>query len=601
MGEFCDVERDGRLLIVTINRPEVMNAVHPKANAELASVFDEFCADDGLWVAILTGTGDRAFCAGNDLKFQAAGGVITVPETGFGGLTSRTDNSKPIIAAVNGVAMGGGFEIALACDLIVASENAVFALPEPRVGLAAMAGGIHRLPRQIPLKHAMGMLLTGRRVSAEEGARLGFVNEVVPHGELMAAARRWAAQILECAPLSVRASKQAAMQGLEKASLHDAMFLPVHRGRGDVRLVGLHRRSHGVRTKAQTEVEGRIAKTQEREPRGSFTAVFAVLRPVVVLSLLVGSASPIASCKGSTEAPRAAVTPTVVDVPATDSPEVAEADAAPRRRRIVRARIPTRIPTTSSVSGTARSTGPQAFSTWEILSDGAFNGVITTGPASSCSVAGSVRFARGYLILEMTYNECDPNGERVIRRKMLYAELNEFRTADPGEPRRDRHHPGRRCQRDPSGPIAERTLGRAISESPRGSRRSPRPFTCRSGCQPRRARAARGTGPSRAPTPIARTASESPPVVSSRESSASGIRAPHIAVKRLLCARLVIGMMPATMGLRDARLSGSVDDAKKSSLSKNSWVMRKSAPASTLTFRCARSASGLAASGWVSG
>ena len=129
---------------------------------------------------IITGAGDRAFSAGNDLKFQASSdaGPQSAPEKGFGGLTSRYDNSKPVIAAVNGVAMGGGFEIALACDIIIASEKAIFALPEPRVGLAALAGGIHRLPRQIGLKNAMGMLLTGRRVSAEEGMRLGFVNEV---------------------------------------------------------------------------------------------------------------------------------------------------------------------------------------------------------------------------------------------------------------------------------------------------------------------------------------------------------------------------------------------------------------------------------------
>jgi len=119
--------------------------------------------------------------------------------------------------------MGGGFEIALACDLIIASEKAVFALPEPRVGLAALAGGMHRLPRMIPLKHAMGMLLTGRRVSAQEGRELGFVNEVVPAEELMAAARRWADQILECAPLSVRASKQSALDGLDQPTLRDAM------------------------------------------------------------------------------------------------------------------------------------------------------------------------------------------------------------------------------------------------------------------------------------------------------------------------------------------------------------------------------------------
>ena len=217
MPEFCQVEREGRLLRVTINRPEVMNALHPPANFELEKVFDDFAADPELWVAILTGAGERAFSAGNDLKFQAsAGGRLEIPRTGFAGLTSRFGNPKPVIAAVNGVAMGGGFEIALACDLVVAAESAVFALPEPRVGLAALAGGIHRLPRQIGLKHAMGMLLTGRRVSAREGQALGFVNEVVPASELLPAARRWAAAILECAPLSVRATKEAALAGLDR-------------------------------------------------------------------------------------------------------------------------------------------------------------------------------------------------------------------------------------------------------------------------------------------------------------------------------------------------------------------------------------------------
>jgi crotonobetainyl-CoA hydratase len=224
MPEFCRVERDGRICIVTIDRPEVMNALHPPANYELEKVFDEFCADPDLWVAIITGAGDRAFCAGNDLKFQAqAGARVVVPKTGFAGLTARFDNPKPVIAAVNGVAMGGGFEIALACDLVVAADSATFALPEPRVGLAALAGGIHRLPRQIPLKQAMGMLLTGRRVSAQEGRSLGFVNEVVPAAELLAAARRWAGAILECAPLSVRASKEAALRGLDRGSLEEAM------------------------------------------------------------------------------------------------------------------------------------------------------------------------------------------------------------------------------------------------------------------------------------------------------------------------------------------------------------------------------------------
>ena len=130
-----------------------MTLLDPDGNAPYRFVVaSDLVSDPDLWVAIITGAGERAFSAGNDLKFQASGGMggkLTAPKHSFGGLTSRYDNSKPVIAAVNGVAMGGGFEIALACDLIVASEGAIFALPEPRVGLAALAGGMHRLPRQI--------------------------------------------------------------------------------------------------------------------------------------------------------------------------------------------------------------------------------------------------------------------------------------------------------------------------------------------------------------------------------------------------------------------------------------------------------------------
>lgn len=258
MPEYCTAERDGHVLTVTINRPDVMNSLHPMANAELGNVFDDFAADPDLWVAIITGAGDRAFSAGNDLKFQASGGMsgdIEIPVKGFGGLTSRYDNDKPVIAAVNGVAMGGGFEIALACDLIIASENAVFALPEPRVGLAALAGGMHRLPRQIGLKHAMGMMLTGRRVGAEEGMQLGFVNEVVPHDDLLPAARRWAEQIAECAPLSVRASKSTAMAGLEYNSLQEAI---------DAQYEGVHRM-----LKSKDFIEGPLAFAQKRKPNWS--------------------------------------------------------------------------------------------------------------------------------------------------------------------------------------------------------------------------------------------------------------------------------------------------------------------------------------------
>jgi len=224
MSKFCKADRDGRVLTVTIDRPKVMNALHPPANIELGEVFDEFCADDELWVAIITGAGDRAFSAGNDLKYQAAGGgELGGAPMGFGGLTARYDMVKPVIAAVNGVAMGGGFEIALACDLIIASEKAIFALPEPTVGLAALAGGMQRLPRQIGLKNAMGMLLTGRHVAAREGAALGFVNEVVPPEDLMTTARRWADTIAANAPLSVRATKQCALASFEGGSVSENM------------------------------------------------------------------------------------------------------------------------------------------------------------------------------------------------------------------------------------------------------------------------------------------------------------------------------------------------------------------------------------------
>lgn len=253
MGEFCTAEQDGNLLVVTINRPERMNALHPPGNAEMADIFDDFQANPDLWVAIITGEGDRAFCAGNDLRYQAEGGDRSAaPTTGFGGITSRWDLNKPIIAAVNGVAMGGGFEIALACDLIIASDNARFALPEPKVGLAALAGGVHRLPRQIGLKRAMGMMLTGRHVPAAEGVELGFVNEVVTQDQLMTRAREWAQMILDCSPMSIRATKEAAMQGFEEGGIRSA-----YEGKYDA-----------VKAMAQSEdfIEGPLAFSEKRAP-----------------------------------------------------------------------------------------------------------------------------------------------------------------------------------------------------------------------------------------------------------------------------------------------------------------------------------------------
>jgi crotonobetainyl-CoA hydratase len=247
-------ERDGRTLIVTINRPDRMNALHPPANAELEQVFNDFAADPELWVAIITGAGERAFSAGNDLRWQAEGNPITVPATGFGGLTTRWDLDKPVIAAVNGVAMGGGFEIALAADIILASENASFALPEPKVGLAALAGGLHRLPRAIGLSRAMAMILTARTVPAADGRALGFVHDVVPQAELLNVAKALAAAMCELSPLSLRASKQAVLKGLEAPSLRAA-----YEGQGQFSAVQALFRSEDLR-------EGPLAFAQKRKP-----------------------------------------------------------------------------------------------------------------------------------------------------------------------------------------------------------------------------------------------------------------------------------------------------------------------------------------------
>lgn len=212
--EFATYKKRGRVAYVTINRPEVRNALHPEASRELREIFADFRDDPELWVAILTGAGTRAFCAGYDLKHAASVGERNpADEAPFGGITRDFTCWKPIIAAVNGVALGGGLELVLACDLAVAAEHAMLGLPEPRVGYVAAAGGAHRLIRQIPSKHAMGLLLTGRRIHASEALRLGLINEVVPGSRVLPAAERWAAMILECAPLAVQATKQMALEG----------------------------------------------------------------------------------------------------------------------------------------------------------------------------------------------------------------------------------------------------------------------------------------------------------------------------------------------------------------------------------------------------
>ena len=224
--QFCTVQREGRILIVTINRPEVRNALHPPANDELEGIFNAYEHDPDLRVAIITGSGEQAFSTGNDLKYMAKGNPIWISKTGFGGLTSRVNRTKPVIAALNGTAMGGGLEVALACDIIVAAEHAEMALPEVKVGLFAGAGGIQRLTRQIGTKKAMEMLLTGRAIDAEEALAAGLINYAVPYSELMDKAMELARQIADASPMGVKSTFRVLHETAHLANIDDAVTHP---------------------------------------------------------------------------------------------------------------------------------------------------------------------------------------------------------------------------------------------------------------------------------------------------------------------------------------------------------------------------------------
>ena len=226
--EFCMVTRHDHILEVTINRPEARNSLTPEANFELEKIFDLYEQDRSLWVAIITGAGDKAFSAGNDLKYMASGNPIWIPETGFGGLTHRQNRTKPVIAAVNGFAFGGGLEIALACDLIVADTNAQFALPEVKTGLIAGAGGIFRLPQKLPAQIANEMILTGRAMKIDEACHYGLVNVKAEAGAAMPAARELAQTICAVSPSAVAASLQAMQAGAQYADPVDALKQPSH-------------------------------------------------------------------------------------------------------------------------------------------------------------------------------------------------------------------------------------------------------------------------------------------------------------------------------------------------------------------------------------
>lgn len=215
--EDIGVSLEDGIVTVTLNRPQRMNALHPAAHHAMQAIFDAAANEPSARVVVLTGAGDRAFCAGYDLRDSIDTGVMELASMGFGGITMHADYPLPLIAAVNGIAMGGGFEMALACDFIIAADNAAFALPEPKVGWAALSGGVQRLPRAIGIKRAMDIILTGRTIDAQEAFALGLVSEIVPMGEVLPAALRWARQIAANAPLAIRCSKHMAYAALDQA------------------------------------------------------------------------------------------------------------------------------------------------------------------------------------------------------------------------------------------------------------------------------------------------------------------------------------------------------------------------------------------------
>lgn len=220
-------EAAGGVRRITLNRPEVLNAINAEMHLELEDAFSDFAAAADEHICIVSGAG-RAFCAGSDLKAVVGEGSRPYPPHGYAGLIERFDCPKPFIAAVNGLALGGGFELALACDLIIAAESASFGLPEPLVGAVALGGGLHRLARQVPLKQAMGLILASQRVPASEGFRLGFVTEVVPDATLEAASAHWCSQILRASPVAVRTSKAVVMEGLAEPGVEAAMKAQPH-------------------------------------------------------------------------------------------------------------------------------------------------------------------------------------------------------------------------------------------------------------------------------------------------------------------------------------------------------------------------------------
>ena len=217
---------EGKIAIFIINRPEKMNVLNVEAMQRFTALLKEFRDDDNLWVGILTGTGEKVFSAGVDIK-DFLPMIRNTPDRKWQRPTAimrGMDLWKPMIAACNGLTIGGGLEMALACDIMIAAENAAFGLPEVRVGICPGGGATARLPRTIPRRLAAEMLFTGKTISAQEAYRIGLVNKVVPLPDLMTEAKKMAATICEAAPLAVRCAKELLLRGMD-VSLDEALRL----------------------------------------------------------------------------------------------------------------------------------------------------------------------------------------------------------------------------------------------------------------------------------------------------------------------------------------------------------------------------------------
>lgn len=249
------IEVADHIATITLNRPEAMNSIDPETRAELRDIWDRIRFDDDIRVAILTGAGERAFCTGSDLK------KTMPPKESFAQLTFGTgrgdhlldglDTDKPLICAVNGFALGGGMELALACDIRIAAESARFGLTEVKMGSIPGAGGTQRLPRLASLSDAMLMLLTADIIDAAEALRMGIVSRVVPSDQLMAEARAIATRIAGNAPLSVRAVKRLVRRGLD---------MPLDAAIETERFV------FGLLRDTEDRIEGRVAFQEKRKP-----------------------------------------------------------------------------------------------------------------------------------------------------------------------------------------------------------------------------------------------------------------------------------------------------------------------------------------------